>query len=224
METFSVVLALCAGNSPVTGEFPTQRPMTRSFGVFSLICDRINGWLNNGKAGDLRRHRAHYDVIVMQYNVAHDFFYRISFLYHVIQNYHQYHTELCDTSFIRLNPSFDVVLMRFEQAILHLRWHIIPYCPLMAHIINLGHCVWCCSNLSTLTLPTHWHLKPLKPYTMISQDQASNILQISVQTLFLKNGSITHKNMRFGNASFFAWDLFYGYNVNHNLTFSIYTP
>ena len=34
METFSALLALCAGNSPVTGEFPTQRPMTRSFDVF----------------------------------------------------------------------------------------------------------------------------------------------------------------------------------------------
>ena len=34
METFSVLLALCAGNSPVPGEFPTQRPVTRSFDVF----------------------------------------------------------------------------------------------------------------------------------------------------------------------------------------------
>ena len=34
METFSALLAICAGNSPVTGEFPTQRPVTRSVGVF----------------------------------------------------------------------------------------------------------------------------------------------------------------------------------------------
>ena len=34
METFSALLALCAGNSPVTSEFPTQRPVTRSFDVF----------------------------------------------------------------------------------------------------------------------------------------------------------------------------------------------
>ena len=33
-ETFSALLAICAGNSPVTGEFPTQRPVTRSFDVF----------------------------------------------------------------------------------------------------------------------------------------------------------------------------------------------
>ena len=34
METFSALLAICAGNSPVTGEFPTQRPMTRIFDMF----------------------------------------------------------------------------------------------------------------------------------------------------------------------------------------------
>ena len=34
METFSALLAFCAGNSPVTGEFPSQRPITRSFHVF----------------------------------------------------------------------------------------------------------------------------------------------------------------------------------------------
>ena len=34
METFSALLALCAGNAPITGEFPSQRPVTRSFGVF----------------------------------------------------------------------------------------------------------------------------------------------------------------------------------------------
>ena len=34
METFSALLAICAGNSPVPSEFPTQRPVTRSFHVF----------------------------------------------------------------------------------------------------------------------------------------------------------------------------------------------
>ena len=33
--------------------------------MFSLICARINGSVNNCQAGDLRRHRAHYDVTVM---------------------------------------------------------------------------------------------------------------------------------------------------------------
>ena len=34
MEAFSALLAICAGNSPVPGEFPAQRPVTRSFDVF----------------------------------------------------------------------------------------------------------------------------------------------------------------------------------------------
>ena len=41
-----------------------QRQGTQGFDV-SLICNRINGSVNNGEAGDLRRHRAHYDVTVM---------------------------------------------------------------------------------------------------------------------------------------------------------------
>ena len=35
--------------------------------TFSLICARINGWVNNREAGDLRRHPTHCDVIVMYY-------------------------------------------------------------------------------------------------------------------------------------------------------------
>ena len=58
METFSALLALCVGNSPITGEFPTQRPVTRSFDVFFAL---RNGWVNNGEAGDFKSHRAHYE-------------------------------------------------------------------------------------------------------------------------------------------------------------------
>ena len=46
------------------GEFPAQRPVTRNFEVFFDL--RLNQQLSNGDAGDLRRHRAHYDVIVMK--------------------------------------------------------------------------------------------------------------------------------------------------------------
>ena len=44
METFSALLAICAGNSPAPGEFPTQRPVTRSFDVFFDL--RLNKWLS----------------------------------------------------------------------------------------------------------------------------------------------------------------------------------
>ena len=42
---FSTTLALCAGNSPVTGEFPSQRPVTQSFDVFFDL--RLNKRLSN---------------------------------------------------------------------------------------------------------------------------------------------------------------------------------
>ena len=53
METFSALLALCTGNSSVTGGFPAQMPVTRSFDV-SLICACMNSWVNTREAGDFR--------------------------------------------------------------------------------------------------------------------------------------------------------------------------
>ena len=49
METFSALLAICAGNSPVPGELPTQRPVTRSFDVFFDLC--LNKPLSNQSWG-----------------------------------------------------------------------------------------------------------------------------------------------------------------------------
>ena len=49
METFSAQLAICAGNSPVPGEFPTQRPVTRRFDVFFDL--HLNKWLSKQSWG-----------------------------------------------------------------------------------------------------------------------------------------------------------------------------
>ena len=58
MELFFCVTGL------LCGEFTDYR--WRGALMFSLICARINGWENNGDAGDLRRHLAYYDIIVMR--------------------------------------------------------------------------------------------------------------------------------------------------------------
>ena len=39
----------CVGNSPVTGEFPSQRPVTRNFDVFVDLC--LNKWLSKQSWG-----------------------------------------------------------------------------------------------------------------------------------------------------------------------------
>ena len=74
MEKFSALLAICAGihRSPVNS--PHKGQWRRAL-MFSLICVWINGWVNNREAGDLRRYRAHYDVIVMNND---DVYHRIS--------------------------------------------------------------------------------------------------------------------------------------------------
>ena len=51
--------------NPVAADFPAHKGQWRGALVFSFICAWINGWVNNGEAGDLRRHRANYDVIVI---------------------------------------------------------------------------------------------------------------------------------------------------------------
>ena len=63
MEAFSPLLALCAENSPVTGQFPSQMPVTGSFYEFFFIYAWTNGWGNNRDAGGF--HRTHYDITVI---------------------------------------------------------------------------------------------------------------------------------------------------------------
>ena len=78
IETFSALLALCAGNHwgiPLTKasdkdlwcflwSVPHKGRWHGSF-MFPLICAWTNSWVNNPDTGDLRYHHAHYDVIVM---------------------------------------------------------------------------------------------------------------------------------------------------------------
>ena len=57
-------------NSPHKGQW-------RGALMFSLICAWINGWINNREAGDLRHHRGHYDVTVMEPRLSCDFYFSI---------------------------------------------------------------------------------------------------------------------------------------------------
>ena len=59
METFSALLSICVGNNS------SHKGQGRGALMFSLICVWINGWENNREAGDLIRHRDHYEVNVM---------------------------------------------------------------------------------------------------------------------------------------------------------------
>ena len=61
METFSMLLAFCAGKSPVNSLLKCQ---WQGALMFSMICTWTNSWTNNRDAGDLRCHCAHYDIVM----------------------------------------------------------------------------------------------------------------------------------------------------------------
>ena len=65
METFSALLVLCAGSFYQSPANYPHKGQWHGALMFSFICDWINSWVHNREAGDLRRHRAHFDVIVM---------------------------------------------------------------------------------------------------------------------------------------------------------------
>ena len=82
MEIFSELLAFCAGNSPITGEFPSQRPVTQSFDVFfhlrlnkRLIKQSRRRWFET-PSGSCRRHcnalrilHAHLMVVALDFEI-----------------------------------------------------------------------------------------------------------------------------------------------------------
>ena len=78
IETFSALLALCAGNSPVSGEFPAQRPVTRSFDVFfdlglnKRLSKQSKRWWFETPSCSLWRHRNENDQAGSP--IVHNFF------------------------------------------------------------------------------------------------------------------------------------------------------
>ena len=66
METFYALPAHCAGihRLPVN---PREKGQWRRALMVHLICAQTNTWKNNGEAGDLRRHRGHYDDTIMYF-------------------------------------------------------------------------------------------------------------------------------------------------------------
>ena len=91
-KNFSASLDICAGNQPVTAEFPSQRPAPRGFDVFFDL--HLNK--RNCEAGDLKRHRAHYDVTVMITCYYQD-------LSHDVKNQRFLRTEAADSLYIISN-------------------------------------------------------------------------------------------------------------------------
>ena len=114
MEAFFALLAICAGNSSVTGAL-----------MFFLICAWTNGWVNNREAGDLRRHRAHYDVTVMTNGYVTDLRFVVMWSFRTRRSW-KHSRHIC-SSLVQLNACLStktIVLQLKHKTKRKLRWSI----------------------------------------------------------------------------------------------------
>ena len=117
METFSAFLALCEGNSPVSGEFPAQSPVTRSFDVFFHLClnkqlsKQSWGWWFEAPSHPLWRHSND----TMDYSVKES-----------IHNIKLHHFQN-DHDEIRINVCFKHITNHNITMTLHEHWSVISF-------------------------------------------------------------------------------------------------
>ena len=124
---------------PLHGEFTGHRliPLTKTSDMelwFFFICAWINGWVNNREAGDLRRHCAHYDVIVMACGLelfeslteARYFYIRrciISIRKHIGKPWKEYFCPICCDSIVRLQHCLLNVFIEPIESV-SFAWHM----------------------------------------------------------------------------------------------------
>ena len=94
MTSFSALLALCAGNSPVHGEFPAQSPVTRSFDFFYLrlnkrLSKQSSGWWFETPSWSLWRHCNEWNAKNTAMAAKNEYMiYRVWKLLNIVQEYH----------------------------------------------------------------------------------------------------------------------------------------
>ena len=113
METFSALLALCEGNPPVTGGFPSQS-QCRGDLMFSLVCAWTNNWANNRDVDGLRRHSAHYDVRLIWSKFQLSSFPQIANQTHTLQTRNKHH--IIDLQWMGLLPERPKVYRAARQS------------------------------------------------------------------------------------------------------------
>ena len=132
-------------NSPHKGQW-------RGALMFSLISTRINGWGNNDEAGDLRRHRAHYDVTVMRLNALPG----MSLLIHKCPFCYIGENLPCVTQQISSLAPHVIHLDGIEKISLHVRTQSIPVSLSIFEFVDLGSRNWINKIFSVIFLHSFW--------------------------------------------------------------------
>ena len=118
MGIFSAVLAPCAGNSPVTGEFPSQRPLMRSVCVFWGLNKRLSKlsrrWWFETQSRSLWRHCNFKSALfrVRAWRRADD-----KPLYEPMASFHRTHDAIITFCYVKMRsrPGFDVMVTLFSR-------------------------------------------------------------------------------------------------------------
>ena len=117
---------------PLCGEFtvPVNSPhkdQWRGTLLFSLICVWINGWVNNREAGDLRRHRGHYDVSVMSiiYSISAKLRLKVFFRLQIQKSFHISIPLLFSTCSCRTHQGLPLYMLLLYIAVCVNRWAIV---------------------------------------------------------------------------------------------------
>ena len=150
-------------NSPHKGQW--RRAL-----IFSLICSWINGWVNNGDAGDLICHRAHFDVTVMS-NIKWYYKQHCSSLYSQKSHRTSPSRATCGVSFMRILKKTDRVIMAThcissDDTVVRLSRCETGIMPAMA--IEVGSMI--CSN-RLLSPPRIDNLKDKSGFTILMPEQ-----------------------------------------------------
>ena len=230
MEAFSALLALCAGNSPVSMNSP-HKGQWRGALMFSLICAWIYNWVNNREAGDLRRHRGHYDVIVMSSHCL-TFITPFTTLFIIRhKSNHSSYTQIFITPLITYPINFSHSTLFFAPHMIHQTLHLLPhiyiYIPTQSSqshtfvtIPNIHHTIrhsWNTSSFITNPLihhnPRHLSQSP----TFITHPIILETGHHSSQTYsFITNPNIPYNPLNFSHAPLFFTLSIINHQPNHN--------
>ena len=156
METFSALLAICAGNSPVPGEFPAQRPVTRSFDVFfdlrlnKRLSKQSRGWWFETLPRPLWRHS---NVLINRHVVTTPWNYPTAQITNTpgsMSNRHRYDTFMWVRCLIDVSHKWLCFLLSIVQS-----KQCYTHCGGFVFVIN--------SSLSPVDLPVSFRVTSLAP-------------------------------------------------------------
>ena len=109
MEIFSALPGHLCGEFTGHRWFPRTKASDAELGCFLSSAPWINDWVNNREAGDLRRHRAHHDVIVMLINLC----WRYAAEFYVAMDKHLY-THILHTA--------DEIIWKYRHPVMYKLW------------------------------------------------------------------------------------------------------